>query len=428
MLSVSVRAPRGNRETCDDGVRADGYWNAKNHEEQSYLRAEHWRPDVEEFCFPTKTNLVKLQLPWAQAILRYREELKMYAALHDEHMVGSSSMEDPQFLDAQHERILREWPAGSATMRSWWSAIEELRQAIDAALVGMHEGAFIKLSVRSPKDAALCLSSTYAMVLEGVRKSELRSDSSGVLSENVAIVKRASWLALRVRSGSDAVALLVRSERAYLDILQHELFNMRGCGGFEGGEALADARNFEINVHVTEFFSGFDPDWEFRYFVVDGQRTGLTTYNPWVFVPAIVAHKKEIFHLIENVINKVQPKIHSQTYSIDFAVSPQLDACWVVEVNNFVPPLAGAGLFDTSSARDCTLLRTGPFEFRVRDAPVTESEMTKTHGDIRTGTSTTVQMQPAPPRLMHLIDEERRRARNQLLTEPESTRMLCCLM
>ena len=63
-----------------------------------------------------KSATVPLPLAAAVAALRYREELKMYAALADDDAQrrgrkdAPASMDDPTFLDAQHARILGEWP------------------------------------------------------------------------------------------------------------------------------------------------------------------------------------------------------------------------------------------------------------------------------------------------------------------------------
>jgi len=336
-------------------------------------------------------------------MLRYREEIKMYAALRDEAAGRAAaptnedilaSMDDPTFLDAQHERVVREWPTESATKRSWWAALETLRASLDAALVAMKKGAFLKLSVRSPKDAAFYLSSTYKLVHQRVEESQCAFDSPEMLSENVSIIKSATWQALRVATGAEALQVLLRSDRIYIDILQHDLFH---------------GANFNLNLHVMEFFDQFDPDFEFRYFVVDSKRTGLSVYNPWVFHPDMVEKKDTIFSLIESTMDQAQPKIASNTYSVDFAVSLALNKCWLVEVNEFVPPLAGSGLFSMRCANDRDILQNGPFEFRVRTDPVTASEFFSAPVNDTTLEASTVHMQPAPPLMMDFIEDARRR-------------------
>lgn len=401
-LKIQVARPTGRGAVSQESSHAqETYWKAQNHSENSYLRAENWKPDVKEFCFPTSSVIVPLPRAAAQAMLRYREEIKMYAALRDEAAGRAQtneemlvSMDDPAFLDAQHERVVREWPTESATKRSWWAALETLRASLDAAVAPMSRGAFLKLSVRSPKDAAFYLSSTYKYVHQRVEESRCAFDSPEMLSENVSIIKSATWNALRVATGAEALQVLLRSDRIYVDILQHDLFH---------------GANFNLNLHVMEFFDQFDPDFEFRYFVVNGKRTALSVYNPWVYHPEMVEKKDIILSLIESTMDRAQPKIASCTYSVDFAVSLSLNKCWLVEVNEFVPPLAGSGLFSMRCADDRDILQNGPFEFRVRSDPITASEFFSASVNDATHEASTVHMQPAPPLMMDFIEDARRR-------------------
>lgn len=184
----------------------------------------------------------------------------------------------------------------------------------------------------------------------------------------------------------DAFHLLVRSERVYLDILQHELFT------------TAEGVSFDMDVHVAEFFEEFDPIWEFRGFVCQGKRTALTAYNPWVYDPLICEKKEGILHAISHVWSQAEGLVRSANYTLDFAVSKDLKLVYIVELNNFLPPLAGSCLFDIHSEHDKDILANGPFEFRTRDVPTTEADFVFTSTTER-GTRTTI-MQPAPPHLM----------------------------
>ena len=146
----------------------------------------------------------------------------------------------------------------------------------------------------------------------------------------------------------------------YSDLLQQELFSKE------------DDR-FDISVHVAPFFSDFDPDWEFRGFVIDGKKTSLTTNSPFVYVPEIVQRKDEILSSIQAVWDKLLPKVKSDKYCVDFAVATDLSKTWVVEVNAAVPPLAGTGLFVFQNAVDRQTLMNGPFEFRVQEQPLEQA-------------------------------------------------------
>ncbi len=130
--------------------------------------------------------------------------------------------------------------------------------------------------------------------------------------------------------------------------------------------------------------------------------------SPWIYQPSIVRDKLAILALVEGVWDRVQPKIRSDNYSIDFAVAPDLSACWIVEINNFLPPLAGSGLFKYRHAADRTVIERGPFEFRIKETPVTPEDFVSVDIDEATGRTTTTTMHPAPPHIMKLVGDVRK--------------------
>jgi hypothetical protein len=162
---------------------------------------------------------VVIPLPFAggEALLRYREEFSMYAALHDERAAAdidagarAPAMLDAAFLDARAAAMADEWPRGSATMRGWWSALEALRAAADTAIAELGgdaaaRGVFVKLSVRSPKDAAVCVPAFRRELDAWMAATDVAPDSPLALSDTVCAIKRASWLALRCHSGADVI-------------------------------------------------------------------------------------------------------------------------------------------------------------------------------------------------------------------------------
>jgi hypothetical protein len=386
------------------------YWSAENHSASDgniYLRAEEWLKDLDGYTLPVRNSVIQINIKMGEAIMRYREELKMYAAIADQEAATTTSatstgrhtpaMEDPTFLDTRHSSMKLEWPAGQQRAE-WWGALEDLRVQLDDVIKTMPSGAFVKFSVRSPKDSAAVMASYKAFIQEHVETSNIAPDSELALGADVSAIKYANWKALMCRSGEDALLLLLRSERIYIDILQHELF----CKG--------NREAFDLKLHVFEFFSGFDPDWEFRAFMSDGKRTAITLYNPWVHSQQIIDQKEAILGLMYDIWDKVESRIRSANYSLDFAVAPDLSGCWIVELNNFLPPLAGCGLFDFYDINDRNTIINGPFEFRIRTAPVTESDFIRVKVDEVTGVKTTLTMQPSSPELMRFTANARRRA------------------
>ena len=141
---------------------------------------------------------------------------------------GVESAKDPEFLD-QHWRdeVLSKWPL-SPVRSKWLESLLGLEQELDAAIKRtLPFGAFVKLSVRSPKDAVFCLPSYTECVREFLEVRGLERDSPLLLSQNVAAIRHASWQGLRCKTGGEALRLLLRSERVYLDVLQHELFTQK---------------------------------------------------------------------------------------------------------------------------------------------------------------------------------------------------------
>ena len=382
-------------------------------EGNTYLRAEEWLKDLAEFTLPARHSQVKLTHGMGAALMRYREELKMYAAIRDQELAGTGagpSMECAEFLDQRHAAVKAEWPSGKER-GAWWRDLEALRALLEEQ-IGQHpHGAFVKFSVRSPKDAAGMMACFQPLLREHVRASGVHPDSPEALSADVSALKYASWKALRCRSGEDAVLLFARSDRIYLDILQHELFS-------KGDKDAA----FDLSVHVFEFFTGFDPDWEFRAFCAAGQRTSITAYNPWVYSRDMIDKQGPILRLITALWDRAQPRIASQNYSLDFAVAPDLSGCWIVELNNFLPPLAGCGLFDYHAEADRQILMHGPFEFRIRTTHVTEDDFSRVRVHPDTGVKTTIVMQPATPEVMTFVRNLRREAFNlpPILHQPQS--------
>ncbi|CAF0830003.1 unnamed protein product [Didymodactylos carnosus] len=397
------------------------YWNAQNHSEDSYLRAEHWMEDVKECLLPGRHEIVRMNLKSGQAILRYREELKMFAAIRDEKLNSKSkksatskktiqieSMQSPTFLDEHWKTTEAVWPKSPILIAKF------------------NRSAFIKLSVRSPKDAVFCLLSTREIIRERIAASVAAGCSEiNELNEDVSAIKWAAWRGLRVSSGAQAIQLLLRSDRVYVDILQHELFLQT-----QPSTSKEENATFNLNVIVREFFEGFHPNWEYRGFVSGGIRTGLTAYNPWILDPQQLANKDRILELISSVWTQVESKIIKiSDYSIDFAVAPTcMDGqCWVIEVNAFLPPLAGSGLFSMQSPVDRNIIKNGPFEFRMRDTAVSENDFVVTETDHETGRQLKIIMQPAPPELMNIVKKLRRDLKHESsIHSPEKKNCRIC--
>jgi hypothetical protein len=78
-----------------------------------------------------------------------------------------------------------------------------------------------------------------------------------------------------------------------------------------------------------------------------------------------------------------------------------------VEINNFLPPLAGSGLFNYNDSADRELLLHSngprPFEFRIRTEPMQTADLEYHNPE----TGRTIVMQPAPPHTMRFVRAQR---------------------
>ena len=197
--------------------------------------------DIGDLTFPTKRTSVPIAHEEAIALLRYVEEVKMYANIEQQRRDNSksndsgcnaseevtpSAFDDPAFLDARHEEMMKEWEASSGERARWFEALEGFLSKLEAALQEFKGAAFIKLSVRSPKDAVFKLASFTDYLKERLAENT-HPGSEMALSEDVAAIKYASWKCLQVETAIDALTLLVRSERVYLDILQVSIHSLK---------------------------------------------------------------------------------------------------------------------------------------------------------------------------------------------------------
>ncbi len=155
---------------------------------------------------------------------------------------------------------------------------------------------FVRLSIRSPKDAALSSASFdghFAASLEAYKPlpdasqaaaSAESSPASGDTQlttdadQNLRLhaLYAASMRTLRCDSARAVIATLVRSPRIQRDLADF-------CAG-----ACAT-----MNVVIREYVE-FEPELEFRAFVCDGRVTALTQYCEFIYFPRLHARRAEV--------------------------------------------------------------------------------------------------------------------------------------
>lgn len=220
-------------------------------------------------------------------------------------------------------------------------------------------GAFVKLNSRSPKDAPLLRPDFNDFLKKEVALSMQHSFEEGYFNDDILdslSFFRAAGSSLIVRSGREAMFLLLQSARVYDDVKLY-LQNFQ-------------TRNYNPLKLVIRKWENIDPVSEVRAFVVQNEIKVMTQYSPYYYFPdfANEARKDRLQAIIlkyfeERIKPKVKPLV--QDYTVDFAFSRECNhfddaRLWIVELNP-PPPVAGTSLFRQSE----TCLKEGPFEFRV---------------------------------------------------------------
>lgn len=212
------------------------------------------------------------------------------------------------------QAVLAEWQSETSSSHNLWKLCDQVRVALDVHLAERN-GAFVRLSTRSPKDAFAVLGAQHVP---------------------------------RVTSGEDALLLFASSDRVAQDLRQAEALGLAPPA-----------------VVIRSFDLGIAPSREFRLFVHDGSLTACSLYSVEHRSLQIGKHRDE---LLEKVIRFWTDILQSRVPShcaVDIAFKSNLAyPPLVIEVNH-PPPTASTVLFDWGDAIDRAVLEgSSSFEFR----------------------------------------------------------------
>ena len=221
-----------------------------------------------------------------------------------------------------------------------------LVEQLDAAIGRFGGVAFVKLSSRSPKDATVGGEATRALFRTHLAVSKEQDDNAKFICLN-----RAHIDALSVRSGAEAMALLLRSERIFDDL---EL-------ALEEGEG-----RWTQHLVVRKWMDM--PLWcEYRGFVHGGQLTALSQYFAPCFFAELQSEEAQR-HAIDSaraLLAQIRDLLPPAVVA-DFAVMSD-GSVLLLEINPF-NNYAGCGtsacLFDWRADRE-VLEGRRPFELRI---------------------------------------------------------------
>lgn len=201
---------------------------------------------------------------------------------------------------------------------------------LEKSIHSFPNGAFVKLSTRSPKDAV-------DKDKERLMK-HLKITNPNSLNQIYIDVRKSFFNFMRVFNAQDALDIMSKSGRIISDLKRAVDFK----------DIL---KEIPLNIVVREFVE-FDITNEFRAFYYSGKLTGISQYdiNCFFTVP------KDIKERVNKFIEKVSLK---KDCVIDLVVTET--NIWIVELNPFSQS-SGSALFNWN--KDLKQLQEGPFEFR----------------------------------------------------------------
>ncbi|CAF1506815.1 unnamed protein product, partial [Didymodactylos carnosus] len=271
-----------------------------------------WYPLVEQFTFPSVfLPLTRLE---AMAILHY-QETRYLSRIH-----------------LTNDDI--------TTLRQLEHKIDhELKQPLLA-----ETGAFLRLCGRSPKDGEPLNHKNVIEKYEKELQNLIDNDSAVETDPNTKLraISRVSYLC--VRNGSEAMSLLLSSERVYTDLNDW----------IEWGEPE--------QIVLRRFENEMSLEYEFRAYINNHQLNAISQYDHYTIYPNLFKIKEQIKEKIVDLWHQVHSLIGEQAYVIDFVYLAKTDRMLVIELSPF-RVCTGSALFSWITDND--VLRNGPFEFRL---------------------------------------------------------------
>ncbi|KAF7308075.1 cell division cycle protein 123-like protein [Mycena kentingensis (nom. inval.)] len=282
---------------------------------------EHWAAPLEALGLTAPTRFVPLSTHHARLLLRAYEVLE-----------GADSAEKVAAA-AAHYAATGEVGAPLCAEEGELRAVlgDSVQRAIDA--LGSPDssdtvagGCFVKLSSRSPKDAAArsgVFERHYAAALRTVRAAAEDLDDV----KRMWIVCEAEGAALRFKITDEVVRALVLSERVWQDMTL----------------ALRHPHSWTQNI-ILRTWQPVPIDLEFRTFVAGGRITAISQYAYQLCSPRLVVQeeKEKAVRAIQHAFAQLWPVLSGKGWErcvLDFGVIPQDgDAEWratLIELNPF---------------------------------------------------------------------------------------------
>jgi hypothetical protein len=352
-------------------------------ETTNFFRIENWFPVFEQYTFATSyLTATKRELELIQNISQALYSRMLYEGYLKQEV-------DPNYVQckdwdaAYFDRIQTEALITAEELH----VLHDLEARFDRLLqqqFAQASGVFVKLSTRSPKDAGLYTEVFKPLLADQMLlvARELEQESNGPVDLDVVGMiahTRALIYSLKVRSGREAVRLLLRSQRASDDMTMMKLLRSTTATGkkpeykqplddnstnstitsttttpVDANEETEkkqvsiedDSSSETYNIVVRAWCNELRPELEFRCFVFGRRFTSCTQYYPDCYVPKLSTHVHELeLRLKDFVDNNIMPGVPASilNLTIDVAFSCDFSKMWLVEINP-PPPSAGTSL------------------------------------------------------------------------------------
>eukprot|EP00005_Dracoamoeba_jomungandri_P002517 CAMPEP_0174255558 /NCGR_PEP_ID=MMETSP0439-20130205/4877_1 /TAXON_ID=0 /ORGANISM="Stereomyxa ramosa, Strain Chinc5" /LENGTH=383 /DNA_ID=CAMNT_0015337785 /DNA_START=1 /DNA_END=1152 /DNA_ORIENTATION=- len=332
------------------------------HEKGHFDHLSNWYLLVADLTF--ETTIIDITQEQGQAISKMRECGRQISAMYN----FATTKEEKEEVLGKYEPI-------DMLPSHLRDALLVLEARVDQVIrdCDYHFGVFVRMDTRSPKDAVLNGSRVKELLKEEI-ESRKHEDvfSEECFSDDAIAYWRAISKAQQVFSGSEAIELLVRSNRVQEDLT---------LGMLEHSSSIP---------LIIRKWEDISPEYEFRVFVVNQEITAITQYHHLCFVKEIVDNSEYVLSLILDAFSQIKdiPICEDQTYTVDFVLltpeqcAKQKRKCGkhkckkggqdvfhcaqLVEIND-PPPTAGTSLFDWDNEKDRDILQNGPLTFRVNE-------------------------------------------------------------
>ena len=307
-----------------------------------------WYPPLAEYTFPS--IFLPLQRQEAQALVAYYNVTRRHVSDPNHAILTLAHVHTLQALELRLDQVLQDDPMFAAVPTekdgSDGTNHDKNTTAYPNRTRSGGGGAFVRLCGRSPKDGEPTDPERRAQIWQcyqdtlrrGIERYQSQDDDENGNTRAVAILQTTELL--RVRSGPEAMALLLTSERVFSDMLDW----------LQYGEPE--------QIVLRAWNNTFDLTTEFRCFVEPGGvLVGISQYDPYVRLGYLqeTAQQDAVIRTVLEAWKNVRDLIETidQSYCVDFGVDLTRGTAQLIELSPF-RSCTGPSLFAWNKAEKCT--------------------------------------------------------------------------